>query len=103
MLLSYKQPQGELACLRWQEGVNASPNGLRLVRRERGFLPWESLVLPHEVDGGGHGFGVSDERRIPQTEVLHRHTWGQWGNITWILEAPQGVTEEGPALPRLLP
>lgn len=35
VLPSYKQPQGELACLRWQEGVNTSPDGLRLVRRER--------------------------------------------------------------------
>lgn len=56
VLPSYKQPQGELACLRWQEGVNTAPDGLRLVRQERNFPPWESLVLPHEMDGGGHGF-----------------------------------------------
>lgn len=78
-------------------------NGLRLVRQERDFPPWESLALPHKVLGGGHGFGVSDESRLPKPEVFPWAMQGEWGNITWILKAPQGVTEQGPVLSCLPP
>lgn len=65
MLPSYKQPQGELACLRWQEGVNTSLMGCNLSGKREISLLRELLELPKEVHGGGHGFGVSDESRLP--------------------------------------
>lgn len=66
----YKQPQG----VGMAEVAGGSERITRRVTtcqaRERDFPPWESLVLPHEMDGGGHRFGVSDASRLPYPEVL---------------------------------
>lgn len=94
VLPSYKQPQWELLCLRWQEGLNSL--WLWLVRWERGCPHGELLVSPCEVDGL-HGSGLTFWwKQAPLASASSDIE--EWESVTWVLAAPHWITGKGLSL-----